>query len=449
MNFRSAFVKGTVLLTIAGVVSRLLGFFYRVFVSKAFGAEAVGLLQLTLPVLALSFSLTSAGLQTSISKYVAECNSCTEKKPHHVLFTGLFLSSILSFLCAMGIYAKADWLAQEFLHDIRCAVLLRILSFSIPLGSIHACFNGYFYGLKHAKIPAFSQILEQSARVGSVFLLYGFYVRQDLLPGIALTAIGSVIGEAVSGLFSIFAWYWYMQRRHISLSLFPVPFATLSSYTGKLLWMSTPLVLNRIVLNLLQSYEAIQIPLRLQKYGLSPTRALELYGILTGMSLPLILFPNVLTSSISVLLLPTISSAQAAGNHTKISTAIRKCILYSILIGMAATCFFLISGKFLGTFLFNEPLAGTYIPVLGFLCPFLYVSTMLTSILHGLGRTTTSFLLHVSSMLIRLGFVFFGIPLWGIQGYLWGLLVGEIYCAGTCLVALRSFLYYNKQSQSS
>lgn len=444
MNLRSPLIKGTVFLTLSGMLSRLIGFFYRIFLSKAFGAEAIGLFQLTAPVLALSFSLTAAGLQTAISKYVAECDTSPGKKPHHVLFAGLGISGVISLLCAVIIYTKADWLAEHFLQETRCAVLLRILAFSLSLGSFHACFNGYFYGLKHTKIPALSQILEQLARVSSVFLLYSFYLKCGLVPGIALTAIGSVAGEALSCFFSVFSWCWYLKKRKLFLSFPSFPVKTFSEYTGKLLWMSTPLVFTRIILNLLQSYEAIQIPLRLQQYGLTPTRALELYGILTGMSLPLILFPNVLTGSVSVLLLPTVSAAQAAGNRTQITTALRKCILYSLLIGMAATCFFLGSGRFLGTFLFNEPLAGTYILALGFLCPFLYVSTTLTSILHGLGRTTVSFLLHVSSMLIRLVFVYWGIPLWGIQGYLWGLLAGEIYCAGACLLALRGFLYYNE-----
>ena len=62
MKFRSPLVKGTVLLTLSGILSRLIGFFYRVFLSKAFGAEAIGLFQLTAPVWALSFSLTAAGL---------------------------------------------------------------------------------------------------------------------------------------------------------------------------------------------------------------------------------------------------------------------------------------------------------------------------------------------------------------------------------------------------
>ena len=64
-------IIGTVILTVTGFVSRFIGFFYRIFLSRVFGAEGMGIYQLTSPVLALSFSLTVAGMQTAISKYVA------------------------------------------------------------------------------------------------------------------------------------------------------------------------------------------------------------------------------------------------------------------------------------------------------------------------------------------------------------------------------------------
>ena len=81
---------------------------------------------------------------------------------------------------------------------------------------------------------------------------------------------------------------------------------------------------NRLVLNGLQSIEAVYIPNRLTLYGLSTADSLRCYGVLTGMVLPLLLFPSAITSSVSVLLLPYISEAQAVGNHKKIRQAVKK-----------------------------------------------------------------------------------------------------------------------------
>lgn len=88
--------------------------------------------------------------------------------------------------------------------------------------------------------------------------------------------------------------------------------------------MIVPLSANRVALNLFSAYENIMIPHQLCLFGYTNAEALSVYGILTGMSLAIILFPTVLTNSVSVLLLPTIAQAQAEHNQKKIATAIKK-----------------------------------------------------------------------------------------------------------------------------
>lgn len=63
---------------------------------------------------------------------------------------------------------------------------------------------------------------------------------------------------------------------------------------------------------------------------------------------------------------------------------------------------------------------------LSFICPFLYLSSTLSSILNGLGKTNLTFAYSVASLLLRLAFVFFAIPLYGIKGYLWGMLASQM-----------------------
>ena len=54
---KNALIRGTLLLTAAGLCSRLIGFFYRIFLSRMFGEEGMGIYELINPVLALSLSL--------------------------------------------------------------------------------------------------------------------------------------------------------------------------------------------------------------------------------------------------------------------------------------------------------------------------------------------------------------------------------------------------------
>ena len=431
-------IAGTIILTATGFISRIIGFFYRIYLSRLFGEEGMGIYQLLSPVLALSFSLTAAGIQTAISKFVAsETSTGDYRHSLRVLMTGLILSISLSFFCMASILNTSEWIAEVFLLEPRTASMLRIVAFSLPLGAVHACINGYFYGIKKAEIPAAAQLIEQLFRVGSVYLVTTIGTAHGTAPTINVAVLGLVIGEGVSMIFTIIAAY----KRFTSLSINSVkslahtPYSTLLK---SLLTLAVPLSLNRVIINFLQSIEAIYIPNRLLTSGYDNQTALSVYGVLTGMAMPLIMFPGALTNSVSVLLLPLVAEADATGNQKLINKAVNKTIRYSSLLGIICMLIFLIGGKPAGIYLFDSPLAGHFILTLSFLCPFMYLSSTLSSVINGLGKPGIVFTVNVISLLIRLAFVFIAIPVVGISGYLWGLLASQIFTAVVFIIYLRN-----------
>lgn len=433
-------VMGTVILTLTGFLSRFIGFFYRIFLSRVFGAEGMGIYQLIAPVLALSFALTVSGIQTAISKYVAgeELTGNYRSSLLH-LITGFLIAMVLSILCTIFIYRYSEEIAIGFLKEERTAPLLRIISLSIPMAAVHSCINGYFYGIKKTSIPSACQLLEQVIRVGSVYLIYAYFQKQGMQPTISFAVVGLVIGEAASMCVSLIAVKIHFNkilpiRMSSLLCLKSTQF--LSSFK-ELLSLAVPLSLNRVIINFLQSIEAIFIPQQLLKYGCSTSQALSVYGVLTGMALPLILFPGAITNSICVLLLPMVSEADAVGNRNKITKAIQSSIRYGFLLGICFTAFFFFCGVFLGNLLYQNNLAGEFILILSFLCPLMYIASTLNSILNGLGKTLETFLYSMVSLLVRLGFVFFLIPVYGIYGYLWGLLVSQLVQTVLCMIGVR------------
>lgn len=426
---KNTLVYGTLLLSFSGLFCRGIGFFYRLFISQTFGEEAMGIFQLTSPVLMLAFSLTCAGTQTAISRYTASCLGLNkEAMAKKFLFVGCFLSFSLALLYSIIIYGQAENISIYFLQEERCVPLLRICALSFPFSALHSCFNGYFYGKKETKIPSFTQITEQIVRIGSVFFLYHFFLLQNKTPTIALTCVGMVLGETTSFLIS-FLYYLLTNKKTPKEPGF-------IHITGQLLTLSIPLTFNRVIVNLLQSYEAISIPVHLKEFGYSDKTALSIYGVLTGMALSLVLFPSTFVNSASVLLLPAVSEASSQDNLSRIRTTIKQSMFFSLGLGFVCTCFFYIFGNLCGTLLFDSSLAGTFICQLSFLCPFLYLHGTLSSILNGLKKIKTTLFINIFSLLVRLFFILYFIPQYGIKGYLWGLLLSEILSASCCILVL-------------
>lgn len=458
MNYkkRHPLIVGTILLTVTGLISRIIGFFYRIYLSRLFGEEGMGIYQLLSPVLSLSFSLTAAGYQTSISKFVAEQTAREKRASYRPLLVGLSISLPLSLLCNAVVFLGAEFIGTHLLLEARTVSMLRILSFSIPLSAVHSCINGYFYGIKKAGVPAGSQLVEQITRVGCVYLVSLYAMSKNQAPAINVAVLGLAVGELVSMLVAIVAIYVHYAKEQNGFPVRSPLYQTGRSFSlptdvprhpsrqgtiyRSILSMALPLTANRIVLNLLQSIESVSIPAKLRVYGYDTATSLSVYGVLTGMAMPLIFFPNALTSSVAVLLLPIISENYALGDTKAVKTATLRTVKYCLLMGFTCMCSFVLFGDWAGSTLFHSPLAGHFIQTLGFVCPFMYLDTTLSSILQGLGMAGHIFAMNVICMCLRLSFVFLLIPHVGITGYLWGLLVSQLLLSILYLICLFRFL---------
>lgn len=415
---KAAFIKGTFILTMTGFVNKIIGFFYRIFLSNKFGAEGMGIYQLIFPIAAICHALTIGGIHTAISKLVAEKHSrADEAGAKSVLFSGLILSIGLSILTGTLLMFFADTLSVHIYREQRCGLLFKIIALSLPFSAVHSCICGYYYGKKQTKIPALSQLVEQVVRVASVILICHILESQNSPAEISTAVTGIVLGESISMLFCLTA------LGHDNTTM---PKSMDKLYFLSLIRLSLPLSFNHLALHLLQSLEAILLPLSLSSFGLQNAEALQVYGTLTGMALPFILFPSAITTSIATLLLPTIAEAKASDNQKLIRTLIYKSFTLSISFGFLLTAGFLIFGSFLGEFFFQSTLAGHFIRTLSFLCPFLCLAITLESILNGLGKTMTSFFHNMAGLILRILFVIFTIPAVGITGYLWAILASEI-----------------------
>lgn len=164
----------------------------------------------------------------------------------------------------------------------------------------------------------------------------------------------------------------------------------------------------------------------LRRYGLSTQEALIIYGVLNGMSLPFILFPTAVINALAVLVLPTVSEAQAVNNDRLIAKTTQISIKYSLIIGIISTGLFIIFGNDLGITIFDNKASGAYLVILAWLCPLIYLTTTLGSIINGLGKTHITFVNSVIGTVCKIFFIIVLIPMRGINGYLIALLIGQL-----------------------
>ena len=424
MSRKHTILRGTLILTVTGIATRFMGFFYRIFLSHTLGEEGVGLYQLIFPVYALGFSITSAGIELALSRCVSKYIALNNKKrAREMLYSSLLITLFLSCSATLLLQNFALWISENYLHNGSTYDLLLILSYVFPFAAIHSCIIGYYLGLKSTRVPAVSQLIEQSIRVASVFVIYKLSISGQFTFQISFAVLGLIIGEIASSMFCIYA---------ITGKLFPrsLPGLSLGSFFKcgcELIKFSLPVTASRVLLNLLQSIEAVSIPLSLVAYGQTETDALSTYGVLTGMALPCILFPSAITNSVSTMLLPTVAEIRTLNDQNSLNRIIRKVISSCTLLGAMCCVAFLILGRPVGSIIFDSTLAGKFMVTLAWMCPFLYTNNTLLSIINGLGKTLISFVINAANLGIRILCVLYAIPVYGIYGYLIGLLISQVF----------------------
>ena len=243
-----------------------------------------------------------------------------------------------------------------------------------------------------------------------------------------MAVIGIVVGEIASSIYNFLS--LFVSKSPTELIILGVDPKAKSirrkEIVKNLLSLSIPLSANRFLINILHSMEAVLIPTMLRRFGLSNREALSSFGVLNGMSIPFIMFPTALINALAVLLLPTISEAQAVNNDNLIGKTTSVSIKYSLIIGIISTAIFIIFGKDLGYAVFHNPEAGSYLIILAWLCPFIYLATTLGSIINGLGKAHITFINSVVGSLSKILLICILIPKIGIKGYLIALLICQL-----------------------
>lgn len=430
---KNSFFIGAFILTVSGMATRLIGFFFRIFLSKSLGTVSLGLYQLVLPITAFGFAVSGYGIQTAVSRYVA-AHSISKTKAstlqRTIFFQGCILSLLFSLPLTFLISSNASFLAIHFFKEASLVTLIQIISLQIPISSLHCCINGYFIGRKNTTVPGLSQIIEQLFRVILTFIFWKYCIAHKVQFTPNLVILGALLGELFSLLLCIL--FFLLEKKEKSST----NRKNFSFYT-QLLKLSGPITLNRIFLTSLTGLESILIPYSLKRSGLSSETALSLYGIFSGMAFTFILFPSSVIQSISTVLMPEVAELSSYNKNSNLEKTISSTLFFSISMGIFFNGIFATYGGDLSTCLFHEPLCSNYVKFLSFLCPFMYLNINISSILHGLECSLQPFFINLSGTLLKILSLLFFVPFYGMHGYFLGFLFSNIFESYFYLLILR------------
>ncbi len=339
----SKILKGTMLLSGATMISRILGFIYFFPFQLLVGKEGVALYSYAYSWYGILLSFSTAGVPIAVSKFVAKYNALDDYNTSKKLYrSSLKLMLLLGFIGFAILYFGAPYVSKLIIRSTtpepgfveNVTLTMRALSFALIIVPAMSVTRGYFQGFQHMKPSALSQVIEQIARV--LFILIGSFVVTKIWNGsiaysVSVATFGATIGAIASIVVLIIYW-----RKYNGLKPKPGQLKTRSSYVPlpnmykELLRYAIPIVFVGIAIPLYTLIDQYTVADVLKSTGMPQEQANGIFAYVTNYAQKLIMIPASLATGFSLSIIPAITQSHTMGQTEELKQQISK--IYQILL---------------------------------------------------------------------------------------------------------------------
>ncbi len=423
MSRLKRFLYNAGLLTVTALIMRAVSLGFNVWISGRVGAEAIGLFSLISSVYGFALTLATSGISLAVTRLVAEALGHDDHERVRASMRRCIVYALFFGLLAMlSVLGFSEQIGTLWLHDERTVLPMRLMALTLPLIALCSAMNGYFTAVRRVAKNAVSQLLEQALKIGATVAL----LTSVLPSGIENACIALALGGALSELFSFCVMgvmYLLDRHRHIKG---PSKGEAPTGVTRRLLGIALPVAFSAYVRSALLSVEHALIPIGLRKSGATHKRALAAYGTLSGMAMPVILFPMALISSFAGMTVPELSDCLARGHKNRVRYIAGRVWQFSLLFSVGVAGILIGFSGQLGQALYSSNEAGYYIGLLAPLIPIMYLDHTTDALLKGLGQQLYSMVVNIVDAGISTLLVWVLVPRYGIGGYIFVIIAMEI-----------------------
>ncbi len=387
---KEKFIKSTIILLIGGLITKFLGMFIKITMSRLIGTEGLGLYMLILPTFSLFIGISQFGLPIALSKLVAEDTKNNKK----LLFSIIPLSLIINIALIIIIIIISPFLATKLLHNKDTYYALLAIAIVIPFTSISSITRSYFFGKQKMLPHVTSNITEDIIRL--IIMIIG--IPYFLPKGISYTVCFIVLSNVISEISSILVLFLFIPKNFKIQKNDLIPSKT---YIKESLSIGIPNTTGRFIGSVGYFLEPIILTSVLLHTGYSSQFITREYGILSGYVMPLLLLPSFFTMAISQALLPVVSKEYARNNIYSVKKKIKQGIMFSLLIGIPTTILFMLIPEIFLKLIYHTNEGTTYMKILAPICLFQYIQAPLSSSLDAMGKSKDVLVSSTLGMLTR------------------------------------------------
>ncbi|ETI66969.1 stage V sporulation protein B [Neobacillus vireti] len=423
----SKFLKGTFILLIAGLITRVLGFIYRIVLARSIGEEGVGLYMMAYPTFILVVTITQLGLPVAISKNIAEAEARGDyAEIKKILVVSLATTISLSIILTPAIILLAPILATTLFTDPRTYYPLIAIAPAIPIIAVSSVLRGYFQGRQNMRPSAVSQILEQIVRITLIAVMTKAFLPYGVQYAAAAAMAASVLGELLS---LVYLMTTFKLKKRFPLRKNFFQFAQKGKKTFQdLMEIALPTMGSRMIGSVAWFFEPIVVAHSLALAGVLAVNGTKQYGLLTGYAMPLLMLPSFVTFSLATSLVPAISEANSRNNHKLIAYRLQQALRLTFLTGGLAVIVLYVLADPLMQLMYGSTKGSYFIRLMAPFFLFFYYQGPLQAVLQALNLARAAMINSLIGAVVKTAVIFSlaSQDSFGITGAALGIIVGFV-----------------------
>jgi len=425
-------VRGAILLTLAGLFSKVLSATYRIPLQNLTGDLGFYIYQQVYPIIGTVMILSLYGFPMAVSKLTAERREAGRNLTfRHFYLPILLVMSVINGVLFFLIYVSAPSLAQ-FVGDEHLQYTYRLAAFLFLFIPLLALVRGSSQGKGEMHWTAYSQMMEQLVRV-AIIIVTAYFVFVGRLPIYDVGKFGVLATMAGMSVATIFIAVFYFPKQKSK----PTIYASIPWRTYFYTFLSLGLIasLNHMILILIQLVDVMTLVPHLVSYGWNPVEAMEQKGIFDR-GQPLIQFGVVFGSSFALALIPTVVKKSAWSDEGQVKS-VREAILFSFYIATGATIGLIMLLRETNILLFTNDDGTRTIQVLILAMILTSVTITVVAILQTIGYIRQTAIWIIMTFFVKWGLNSWFVPHFGIMGSA----IATVVSLGFLTIAVTILLY--------
>lgn len=416
------FFLNSILIVVSSFILQIIRLVFNIYVSKKISSEALGVFGLIMATYYFGITLATSGINISCIKVVSEeLAFCNYEGVKNSSKKCIKISILLSLIASSLFYVYSDIIVKYCFHYQVSKSIISLICIALPLISVSSAITGYFIAVRRPYKTVLGQFFEQISKLLSTIFLFNIF-KPTLLHNICFILIlCDVISEVVSFVYLTFIYYFDLKKYYSNTT------KILSiNFHKKIFKILIPVALTSYIKSGISTLKQLIIPSSINKSGKNINEALSEYGKISGMAIPIIMFPSIFLIAVSSLIIPEFSRYHVKKDYTKIKKYTDKLLISSFIFSLFLSFIFFIFANKISVFIYHRIDITFYVKILSLLIPFTYLDIVIDNILKGLNKQTIVMIINIIDLVFSTIFILIFVPKFGIKAYIISIFLSEI-----------------------